>query len=215
MGWTAEQDAVLRERYAQDGAAAVASQVGMTVHAVHLRARRMGVKALPRWTAKENEKLRMGWGEVPLPELAAQLGRAVDATFRHGVKLGLRAGCPPHREYLQDAADRTGFHRTALRAILRWARVPTLPAVTHPSSHPVVRTTVDPFEVDEAIKRWLRMETMEDAARRTGVSSKRLRQALSRLACPPKKRGNRRTRWRLKPEVIDAALAASLTREAA
>lgn len=204
--WTAKDDVILREMYVRDGAKATAAALGRPIHCVHIHARRTGVKARPQWSAKDREALRMGWGEVSIAELAAKLGRSRRSTFDRGVRMGLKAGCPAHREYVQAAADRTGFHLTTMRRILKWARIVPVPAPTYPAKRPTIRTTVDPYAVDEAVKAWLQTETLAAAGRARDISPHRIWIALGRLPKPPKRRRHRR-HWRLSPEVIDAALA--------
>ncbi len=207
--WTPAQDAVLRERFHSASLEDIAAAVGRTPDAVRNRAERLRILKRPMWSDRDTKLLRAHWGEVPLVELAAKLGRTPSAVYQHGLQIGLHAGCPDHHEYLFHAAERTGYHLATLWQILRWARVKVHALFSwddNPRTH-----TVDPFDVDEAVKRFLANEKPGAAARARGVTPSTLRRRLRAVTAlkPPA----RRRHWRVPSEVIDAVLASTPQRQ--
>lgn len=60
--WSAEEEDLLRERYAYEGARALADVLGRTSTAVKVRAQKLGLRyRWRRWTPAEEEMLRRQW----------------------------------------------------------------------------------------------------------------------------------------------------------
>ena len=211
--WTMPEETAVRTRYVVDGPAVLAAELGRSLSSVHHRARRLGSLRKRRWSAKDNEILRMLWGEETVAAIAKRLGRTVATTYQHAKEIGLPLGCPQGREYLTTAGARTGYRADQLRRILTWAGVRMLPAMSRPWSTGPVRHyhTVDPFDVDEAVARWHKTETLEAASRRLGWCAETIHRDLVALGEPlPAKPRNKR-HWRIPSELIDRATAHRFT----
>jgi len=205
--WTADEVAVLRARYESEGPVPIADDIGRTWRAVHRKARRLGLYRNRPWATADENLLRNIWGEVSLEEAAARLGRSQEALIVRAEILGIGGACPRGREYLSVAAKRTGYAVCQLREILKAAGVAITPALASPrSTRKNFYFVVDPFDVDEAVKKWLSSETLATAARKRGVHTRYLSRRLRRLDGVPKK-PSRGKHWRIPTAVIDRALA--------
>lgn len=206
--WTPAEDAVLRVRYEREGAAAMAQALGRTLGSVHHRTRALGLYTHRRWTAKDDAQLEMLWGETSLAWLARKIGRTVFATYKRAQDIGLPLGLPDGDEYITTAISRTGYHGGPLRRILKWAGVDIRLAMSRPCGARRHFHIVDADEVNDAIARWLKTETLQGAARRHGIDRNTLAGWLeaSGLPLPPKPDGKRH--WRIPSDTIDAAVAA-------
>lgn len=212
-GYTPSEDAVLQRMTSTDRSA-LAEPLGRTPSSIRHRISRLGATVKPRWTEADDERLRFFWDTpTTIPELCAKFGRSAQGICRRARRLGLQQRVPPGYEFLSHAAERAGFAARTLRRILHWAGV----AVHNVRSHgmkrrplPVRRKAsfrqlyVDPFDVDEAVERWLRTETPGEAARRTGVDATTIRRLL-RKAGGDGEPGFRR-RWRVDSELLDRLL---------
>ncbi len=167
--WTPAEDEALRAAYSSGGIrAACAALPKRGEHAIYHRANRLGLSRRRRWTADELERLRAQWGLESLDAIARALGRTRLTVYWQAQRLGLPLGCDEDHEYLSAAAARCGYDTIQLRRILKWAGVPVLSAYSRKRRG---RThLVDPYEVDDAVARWLRTETVEAAARRVGTT---------------------------------------------
>lgn len=213
--WSAADDEVVRARYAADGAAALARELGRSLSSVRHRAIRLGVLKKPRWSEEDRRRLEHWWGEFTVDQIAERLGRTAKAVFWQAtIVQGLPASAQPGQEHLSAAAERTGFHIATFKRLVRWAKL----KVSRPMSYPgagqkQLRLCVDSFEVDEAVRAWNDSETVEAAARARGVTHHKIRLALSRMPDVPKKpRGKRH--WRIPTKIIDRALAGAGRRAA-
>lgn len=161
-----------------------------------------------RWSAKEDRQLRMLWGTCTLKELAVTMGRTEVTTYWRGRKLGLTSGAPRGFEYLSHAAKRVGYATSQLRRILRAAGVPMSKAIARPTGKRKQRCThfVEQVEVDRAVERWCRQETVEAAAERLGINSDTLRELLA--AAGLKRPARAKAHWRLESEVIERVFKA-------
>lgn len=172
-----------------------------------------------RWSAEEEHALRLAWGEVR-PETLLQRfpGRTWQAIWQHAVTaLGLPRGVPQGHETLRSAAKRTGYSIHQLWEILGAAnvRVRYWYGGGRTSSHVGGREfprnpwrAVDPLEVDAAVARWCRLETVATAARRLAMSPQGLQRVLRAAGLLPPAEPGRRPHARLDPHDIDHALAA-------
>jgi hypothetical protein len=204
--WTPDEDAILRAMHGTKTEQEISAAVGRSVSSVRQREWRLRLLKKPVWSKKDLGILRVQWGEIPLAELAAQLGRTPYAVYQRGVADGLPAGCPRHHEYLYQAAKRVGVALPTLRNVLKWARVPVRAAFSYPGvGERCKRYTVERFEVDRAVERWLKFEKPGAAARVRGVSPTLVRERL-RIVCGLKPPGKGR-HWLVPSETIDAVLA--------
>lgn len=205
--WTPAEDAILRARYLTEGAAAMARALGRRLTSVHKRTQRLGLYTHRRWTPAEDARLRLCWGEADLAETARRMGRTVLTTWWRAQKLGLPLGCPQGWEYLTAAAKRTGYETGGLRPILRWAGVPIRFSISRPTTAPRRCCIVDPDQVDAAVARWLKTESLTAAARRHGIAAETLERwlRLSGKKLPAKPRAKKR--WRVPSDIIDAVVA--------
>jgi hypothetical protein len=210
--WTPERDAVVRARYFTDGAAPIAADLGVTVAAVFHRASRLGLLKSRPWTEGDDKAMRELWGEMNLRALAKHIGRTQAAVYTRGQILGLTSKVPQGFEYLTSAAVRTGYGTGQLRKILAWAGVSIGRAVGRPRKQRKTRRhfgIVVPYDVDQAIVRWLESESLNAAALARGVTGETLARRLALVeGVPPKPPGKRR--WRIPTALIDRALAMPL-----
>lgn len=205
--WTPIENETLRARYVSDGPANLAASLGRSWSSITKRAARLGIHRRARWTAAEDATLRMLWGDVGVRAVARRLKRTPLTVYWRAQKLGLSLGVPRGLEYVSHAAARTGFPLASLWMILRWAGVSAPVAMSRPAKRPRHTHVVDPFDVDDAIAKWLATETLAAGAERVGVAAETLERWLraSGLAVPEKPLGKRR--WRIPTETIDAAVA--------
>ena len=174
----------------------------------------MTVARRPRWTPEADARLRFFW-DTPASTraLCARFGRSAQAIGVRARSLGLPARVPPGYEFVTHAALRTNFDLKTLRRILAWAgvearRVRSSATRRRPIEHRrrarYHQSFVDPFDVDEAVARWLAAETPAQAALRVGVDATTLRRWLRAAGVP---RPPRRHPWRLDVAVLDAVVA--------
>lgn len=207
--WSTEEDAILREYYLQrNGAVRVAEMTGRDIKSVWKRADRIGMGKWRRWSAADEERLRMLWGEKSLPEIAAALQRTEIACADHMAVLGVSRRIRNASE-ITTQGRRTGFHKDTLRKILDWAGVTPLPDVSirEPGAG-FRRHLFDPDHVDRAIEKWLKTESVGQAAAVRGLSAETLRRRLVRsgLRLPTRTLG-KGYHWRVPTATIDKALA--------
>lgn len=210
--WTDGEDEVIRRHYRSDGAAAVAALLPRrSIGAVQHRASVLGCTARPDWSPSEDKQLLMLWesGRV-LQYIATRLGRPLHGVYNRAVKLGLAVGCPRGFEYLSDAVARCGLNSTTqLRRILDWAGVAIHEGLYQPkrdaSARAWHRHYVEPVAVDEAVAKWVRSETMQEAARRYGISGMIMRKWLLRAGVV-EQRPRRMGPQRVETAVIDRVM---------
>jgi hypothetical protein len=209
--WTPAEDESVRRLYPTAGpAAARAALPGRSLNAVHLRAHGLGCTRHPHWTPRDDARLRLLWGDGrPLPYLARKLGRSQLGVYEHAYSLGLPVGCPQGWEYLSHAADRTGYHESQLRRILkaagkRIARALALPGKGRSRPRACI---VEPQDCDDAITAWNAAEPAERAARRLGHCGEMLRRRLRLLGLAAPIRAGTRRHIRVTSDQIRAALA--------
>lgn len=220
--WTAVEMAIIREHYQDERGKIVARLPGRSLIVVTSKARRMGVLALKRWTDIDEQRLRAMWGDEPLAAIAKTLGRTKIALTVRARELGLPVHCPKGWESVQACARRVGMHADALRNMLAWAEAQGIPERGYKfirASYTGYRVgrhyrqfIVEAFEVDAAAAAWCKSEIVERAAAARGIDGKVLRR---RLAAAGVARPAPRCAWRLKSEVIDAAIAGQQERRAA
>lgn len=207
--WTRAEDAVVRRLYEQ-GAVVVAQKLtGRTVGAVHSRAKAIGVNR-PRWNEAEDARLRSLWGSKTLAELAVLFKRTEWGIFQHARSLDL-SGLPQGMEWMTGAQERTGYDVKTLRKILAAANVRVGESLTvekkrRRGPRAFRRTFVDPFDVDEAIRRWQETETAASAAARRGIEPRTLRCLLEGKPGVPRRPKGKRV-WRIPTDVIDRVVA--------
>jgi hypothetical protein len=207
--WTPAEDESVRRLYPTAGpAAALAALPGRSLNAVHLRAHGLGCTRHPHWTPRDDARLRLLWGDGrPLPYLARKLGRSELGVYEHARVIGLPVGCPQGWEYLSHAADRTGYHESQLRRILKAAGKRLTPALSLPGPRRPRASVVDPQDVDDAITRWQTSEPAERAARRLGHCGEMLRRRLRLLGLAAPLSPSTRRHVRVSDDQIRAALA--------
>lgn len=107
--WTADEDAVLRDRFPTEAASDIAADLGRTLWSVHSRAQFLGLRKAPEfarnmalarlakkmpsgtsWPEHELQMLRERYPHEATSVIAADLGRTVRATYARADKLGLR-----------------------------------------------------------------------------------------------------------------------------
>lgn len=207
--WTAAEHDTIRRLYPVDIDACVSALPGRTREAVIRQARVIGVSHRPRhWSELENYRLRMLWASgLSLTMIAKRIGRTEWAVFERAREVGLSLGVPDGCEYIKDACARTGYHHKTLWMILRWSGVITHATITKPTRGKRRRYYVDPFDVDEAIKKWHATETVDAAARRLGMSGNGLRHRLKVAGVlTPRGAGSSR-HHRIESAVIDRVVA--------
>jgi len=204
--WTPAEDAAIRSRYIPEGAPGLAREFGRTAVAVHHRANRIGVIRRRRFTAAEDRRIAMLWGEMSLKELAKTIGRTPAVTYWRAQHMGLPLGCVQGLEYLTDSAKRTGFTISTLRMILKWAGVGLRVSMSRPTKARRHYHVVDPDDVNDAIERWLKTETLAAAAERLGVACATVERRLlaSGNELPPKPAGKKR--WRVPSDLVDEVM---------
>lgn len=206
--WRPEEDAVVREHYAELGATAVAARLtGRTVFAVQIRAGRLGVKHVPRWTRSQDLKLQDLWESGQrLVSMARELGRSPRAVSLRARELGLGIVAPAGYETLTAAVVRTGFNTSyQLRRVLRWAGVPLHVSRSFAPRRVYRRHFVCPEDVDAAVAAWMRSESASGAARRVRCTRRTLLKRLERAGV---EKGRARSKfWRLDPADVDRAMA--------
>lgn len=210
--WSAEEDALMRERYVRDGVHACACALDRKVSSVLNRARSLGLVRKPRWPEHDDNALRFHWGEHALPALARMFNRSEATIYWRAGVLGLTRGCPDGFEYLEQAAKRCGYSTTQLRRILKWAHVGMKNAIARRDRGAKRHFHfVSPSDVDAAVAAWLKTECLGTIAKRHGVAWMTLRrwiqdaqEAGARLPAMP--RGGAR-RWRLPSDLVDKIVA--------
>lgn len=213
LPWTPAEEAIVLARYAADGPAVLAAELGRSWVAVTKRAKRLGARRRQPWTEADDARLRLLWGEHSTTGVAKRIGRTPLATYQRAMEIGLPLGCPQGREYLSSAAKRAGYTIRSLRMILRWAGVEIRRAMSRPAERLRYMHTVDPQDVDDAIAGFLATETLQAGAIRHGICAETLERILgeSGIDLPPKPKNKQH--WRIPSETIDAAVAARARRE--
>ena len=89
--WTEAEDALIRSRYAEMGAAEMAPLLGRSAKAVYNRVSGLGLatRTLRPWTTADDQALRDMALTMTLTDAAAVLGRTVGAVIQHASYLGI------------------------------------------------------------------------------------------------------------------------------
>lgn len=203
--WTRAEDDTIRELAPEQEASDVAVALGRSVSAVFHRMARLGIQKRRRWTKADEAALEAMWGHA-LPTIARALKRTVITVYWRAQRLGLGLGCPDGYEYLSAAALRCGYCASQLRRILRWAGVAVRKSVTRYQSRRTFHW-VDPFEVDEAVRRWHETETLNAAARRHSLHSTSLEVRLRMVGAPLPPKPGKKLHWRIPSATVDLAVA--------
>lgn len=224
--WSDAELAVLAERYARDGGAAVAEATGRSLRSVYIQAGRRGLCHEKWWTPAEDANLRNLWLEMALKGIATKLGRSQGAVAVRAAALGLKLGAPEGWEFLTTAEGRVGYRIPTIRRIVEWAeqhgilnpRWPTIKIAMHApraagKRQKWRRHIVEIDSLDDALAAWMQAETIEEAARARGTSRDLIVRALSLFATDAPGRTVRGAQWRLPSDVIDGALAARAAHE--
>lgn len=205
--WRPDEDAVVREHYAERGAAAVAAMLpGRTQVAVQVRANRFGIKYVPRWTRADDLVLEDMWDSgARIGWIARRLSRSRRAVRARATQLQLGTYAPHGFETLQAAVRRVGYNTVGqLRRVLAWARVRLHVSRAHAPKRKWRCHFVDPDQVDQAVKAWMRTETLAEAMRRHQVDRKQLLRLLARIGVA--KGRSKTVFWRLDPADVDRAM---------
>lgn len=209
--WSAAEIAFLREHYVKLGAHRSAEKLGRSLASVMHKAGRIGLSTHRRWTADDDQELAALWGTMQLGHIAKAIGRTKATTYWRARKLGLKCGATRGLEYLTAAAERTGYCTTQLRAILKCAGVKPLATASRPTKARRHYHMVDPFDVDEAVSRWLKTEPIESAARRHGIAGETLHRWLLEAGVPVRPvlaaSGREKPHRRVESSVIDRVVA--------
>lgn len=210
--WSAAEDAAIRARYPEVGGD-LAADLGRPLLSLYERASRLGVSVEPRWTPADDRRLTMIWGEATLNVIAKRMGRTPVSVYWRASKIGLRCGCPQGMEYITNAARRTGFAVDTFKRIIAWAGVKASKTMSRPGARYFRCLVVEPDDADDAVKRWLDAETIDEAARRIGVDKGTMARWLlaSGRELPPRPAVG--CHWRVPIEVIDAVVAERELRE--
>jgi transposase len=208
--WTSEELAYLREHYDSDGYESVAKALGRTTAAILNRASKIGV-ARARWTDEERARLKILFGTVPVTELAATLRRTKRAIRDMANDLGIRAAdIRQGFELINAAARRLGVWPMTMQRIIRWSHIQwhrPLMFDDHPTSHWAHRL-YETADIDAAFERWSRLETLQQASRRTGWSATSLRGWLLEAGVSAHKTGRQKQAlWRVEPADVDRVVA--------
>lgn len=210
--YTPAEDALLREHYGKLKPAEMAALLGRSYSSVVCRVSILGIYRRPRWTESEDAIIRNNWGYHPLSRIAKLVGRSAVSVYWRAKQIGLRPGCPNGFEYFAHAAERTGYTRTQLRAILDAAGVQLKRSVCRPdckSTRP--HRFVDPLDVDDAVAKWHALELAEAAARRLNLKPRTLRRWLREARAAgvemPAEPERQAHWWRIPTATIDSVVA--------
>jgi transposase-like protein len=139
-----------------------------------------------RWTQEEKSSLCYHWETGgDLKALARRFGRTPAGVYAMAKQLGCQAGAPQGYEYLNQAAQRTGYARSQLEVILQRMGVQPRRVLSLVAGRTYHRKYVDPHDVDQAIARWLRGEPLAIVARRLGFTPTTVRKWLRRTGGMP------------------------------
>lgn len=216
VDWSPAEDEILRRHYRTAGGAATAAMLPRRSRAtVQKRASILGCVIRPNWSQADDTQLMNLWESGrALPSIAQRLGRSPTAVYKRAVRIGLHVGAPRGCEYLYASVQRTGFNSTAqLRRVLQWAGVEIYPALSDPKERKGRRRRqwhqhyVEPVAVDEAVARWVRSETVTDAAHRYGIADMTMRKWLLRAGVIESRTNGGRAPHRIEKEEIDRVMA--------
>lgn len=207
--WTPDEDDRLRADYLRIGAAPLARALGRTIGAVYHEANRLGLIRYRPWTDADDTKLRRLWETTAtLRSIARAVGRTTATTYWRAQKIGLPLGVPDGYVYVYQAAVKAGYAVATLWRILAWAGVAIFPARSRPSKRRGVVVGrrrhfhyVDPFDVEEAVERWCRTESVHQAARTRGLSGETLKRWLVAAGHRPPRKW--KAHWRIESQEID------------
>jgi hypothetical protein len=167
-----------------------------------------------RWSPDDDARLRKLWGAASLASIARRLGRSEKTTYWRARQLGLDCGAPQGFEYITAAAKRSGFTVSQLRTVLGHAAVGVLRTLSRPSDgRKSYYHYVDPFDVDQAVVKWLSAEEVYPAAERRGFCGDTLRRLLLANGLTPPT--TRKARWRVDSTVIDRVVSRYLAEKSA
>lgn len=159
----------------------------------------------PRWTVQETDLLRSLWYKVEASELASRLPERRWANIRNkAYKLGLPFGAPQGHESVVQAVARTGYSESALRRMLDRQRVSFRHYYPRPGQDPkrAVCRYYAIKDVNEAVGKHMRGETLKAASDRLMCSSSVLRELLKRHRLRDAEHYRRHAR--IVPEVYDS-----------
>ncbi len=210
--WSRAENALICGLYQTAGVTALLPLLPRrNVATIRKQAQKLGVTTRALWSPAE-EKRFTGWWQAghSIEWMAAKLKRSPNALYVKATKLGI-LGVPQGYETLTKATRRTGFTSVPrMKALLRWAGVRMHLSRTFPRAcHKGLYKThfVDPFDVDEAVRRWLRLETVAYAAESRGIPHSTLYQWLVEDGVVHKVSGPCRRHHRFEAEVIDRVVA--------
>lgn len=201
----------MRKHYRSLGAKGVLPllSVARTRHSLTQRAKRLGVTRKPHWSKSADAHLVYLWeARIGVNAIAMKMGRTPQAVYRRGQDLGLPLGCPNGFEFVTQAARRCGFTVETMWRIIKAGKVRTQASLSDPriaNKGNWRRRYVDPDEIDEAVKKWLDSELVDQAAERRGLVSVTLRGWLVKAGVLPAVR--RKKHLRIPSEVIDRVVA--------
>lgn len=216
--WTLAEDAKLKEAYSCNGIDGALSMLPKrSQSSIFHRAQRLGLKRRRRWTPVDDRHLSSLWGTQSLGWIARHLNRTAVTTYWRAQKIGLPLGCPQGHEYLHHAAKRTGYDTKTLREILKAKGVRLWLSMARPNAGKYRFHTVDPIDVDDAVKAWLEIEVVHSAAEARGLVGETLRDwliaARARGVVMPEPPNTKKGWWRVPSSVIDGVVAWRRARE--
>jgi hypothetical protein len=211
--WTDAEKDVVRQIYPTGGWAAVKQALPRrTKTSILKKACELRVAPKRHYSRSENLTLERLWeAGLELDRIAERMGRTPGSVYDHALAIGLRVAVPRGFECLTLAAERSGFARESLRAVLRWAGVKIHRNLSDPAARKKMpkwhRHYVDPLAVDDAIARWMKTETLLAAAKARGLHDFVLKRWLVEAGIiEPRPPGSRRLRWRIPTETIDRVI---------
>lgn len=170
------------------------------------------------WTEEDNAYLRAHWQVSKFETIVKHLGRTVHSILNHATKplpppgvpmtapygMGLKMGVPQGCMVANQISKRLGIVPTLLKRIFTWKRLHWR-RLYYKLNPKRVRYYADLFDAEEALKEWLKLGTVQEAAHQSGVDPRQLRKALIKVfrEPPPPKF----YKWHLPPEILERAIA--------
>jgi transposase-like protein len=149
----------------------IAQRTGISSSALKRQLRQHSPRTRSPWLQQDDDMLTLlVQSGASVGEMRRALNRDESALYKRAVHLGIGVGCPPETELAQTAARRSGFAASAFARIMEWAEVKAGKSFSRGAG----RKCYEVANVDEAVARWLRTETVNAAALRLGVPTSTL-----------------------------------------
>lgn len=222
--WSARENELIRRLYVSNLPRLRELLHSRSLEAIRQQARKLDVRRRGRpWTTDEVKLFRTWWeGDHRLEWMAPRLGRTPWQLYVKAIALGM-LGVPDGHESLTAAARRVNYEPSTLRKILRAAgvRLHQMRTVRARKDRQKIYYRVhyvDPFDVDEAVAKWVKLESVAYAARSRRIRVNTLYRWLEKAGVIEPAKSRRELRhYHLDPAVIDRVIVAerraSATRE--